>query len=228
MAGGRSTSQNIGLVLGPVVATIICVLPLPVGLSPEGLRVAGLLAWMAIWWSTEALPIPATSLLPIAFLPMIGGGSASQAVEAYFSTTVGLLFGGFVVAMGIERWNLQKRIALNIVSASGDRLKLITAGFMVASALISAWISNTATTIMMVPIALSVATSTGDKDGHFSKALLLGICYACSIGGMATPIGTPTNLIAKDWLEKNVDATIGFPQWMAFGVPASAFFPIVS
>ena len=230
MAEGGGTSRKIGLILGPTLAIIIALIPVPdaasvgeghVALTPEALRVAALLAWMAVWWSTEAIPIPATSLLPIIFLPLIGGGSATQAVEAYFSTTVGLLFGGFVVALGIERWNLHKRIALNIVSASGDRLKLITAGFMFASALISAWISNTATTLMMVPIALSVAASTGDKDGTFSKALLLGICYACSIGGMATPIGTPTNLIAKDWLEQNVGATISFPQWMAFGVPAA-------
>jgi len=220
MAAGRTTSQNIGLALGPALAVAIALLPLPEGLTPEGLRVAALLAWMAVWWSTEAIPIPATSLLPIVFLPLIGGGTANEAAEAYFSTTVVLLLGGFVVAMGIERWNLHKRIALNIVAASGDRLKLITAGFMIATAVISAWISNTATTIMMVPIALSVATSTGDRDGQFSKALLLGICYAASIGGVATPIGTPTNLIAIKWLEENAGATIGFPQWMAFGVPA--------
>lgn len=226
---GRSTAQTVGLMLGPVLALAISSIPVSghvtpegdiVGLTPEGLRVAALLAWMAVWWSTEAIPIPATSLLPIIALPLIGGGTPGQAAEAYFSTTVGLLFGGFVVAMGIERWNLHKRIALNIVSVSGDRLRLITAGFMVASALISAWISNTATTIMMVPIALSVAASTGDTNGRFSKSLLLGICYACSIGGMATPIGTPTNLIARDWLRDNAGASIGFLEWMMFGVPA--------
>ena len=220
MSGGGLSSRKIGLILGPALAIIIGSLPPPDGLSPEGLRVAALLTWMAVWWSTEAIPIPATSLLPIIFLPLIGGGTPGQAVEAYMTTTVGLLMGGFIVAMGIERWNLHKRIALNIVAASGDRLKLITAGFMLATALISAWISNTATTIMMVPIALSVAMSTGDKDGSFGRALLLGICYASSIGGVATPIGTPTNLIAIKWLEENAGATIGFPQWMAFGVPA--------
>ena len=138
MAAGRTTSQNIGLALGPALAVAIALLPLPEGLTPEGLRVAALLAWMAVWWSTEAIPIPATSLLPIVFLPLIGGGTANEAAEAYFSTTVVLLLGGFVVAMGIERWNLHKRIALNIVAASGDRLKLITAGFMIATAVISA------------------------------------------------------------------------------------------
>ncbi len=217
---GRSKAQTIGLILGPVLALLISMMPPPDGLSVEGLRVGALLVWMAVWWSTEAIPIPATSLLPIIGLPLIGGATPGQAIEAYMTTTVGLLMGGFVVAMGIERWNLHKRIALNIVAASGDRLKLIAAGFMLATALISAWISNTATTIMMVPIALSVAMSTGDKSGHFSKALLLGICYASSIGGVATPIGTPTNLIAIKWLEENTGATIGFPQWMAFGVPA--------
>ena len=217
---GRSKAQTIGLILGPVLALLIGLIPPPDGLSVEGLRVGALLAWMAVWWSTEAIPIPATSLLPLVVIPIIGAGTAGQAAAGYSSTIVLLLLGGFVVAMGIERWNLHTRIALNIVSRAGSRRRFIIAGFMIATALISAWISNTATTIMMVPIAISVAAETGDEEGHFAKAVLLGICYSASIGGVATPIGTPTNLIAIDWLRTNTGDDIGYFQWMMFGVPA--------
>ncbi len=217
---GRSKAQTIGLILGPVLALLIGLIPPPDGLSVEGLRVGALLVWMAVWWSTEAIPIPATSLLPLVVIPIIGAGTAGQAAAGYSSTIVLLLLGGFVVAMGIERWNLHTRIALNIVSRAGSRRRFIIAGFMIATALISAWISNTATTIMMVPIAISVAAETGDEEGHFAKAVLLGICYSASIGGVATPIGTPTNLIAIDWLRTNTGEDIGYFQWMMFGVPA--------
>jgi sodium-dependent dicarboxylate transporter 2/3/5 len=220
MFGGRSKAQFTGLLLGPLLAGLLLLAPQPEGLSPEGWRVAALLILMAVWWATEAIPIPATSLLPLIIIPIIGAGSAGESAAGYSSTIVLLLMGGFIVAMGIERWNLHTRIALNIVAQAGSHTRLIIAGFMLATALISAWISNTATTLMMVPIAISVARESGDKTGLFSKALLLGICYAASIGGVATPIGTPTNLIAIEWLQKNTGNDIGYLQWMAFGVPA--------
>ena len=131
-----------------------------------------------------------------------------------------LLLGGFIIALGIERWGLHKRIALNIVSRVGSHPSALIFGFMIATALLSMWISNTATTLMMVPIAISAATALKDETGRFVTALLLGICYAASIGGVATPIGTPTNLIAIQWLEENAGTTIGYAQWMSFGVPA--------
>lgn len=192
----------------------------PDGLSPVAWRVAALLVLMAVWWATEAIPIPATSLLPLVFIPLIGAGTAKEAAVGYASTTVLLLLGGFIVAMGVERWNLHSRIALNIVVRAGDHMRLVVAGFMIATAIISAWISNTATTIMMVPIAISVAFESNESSGRFEKALLLGIAYSASIGGMMTPIGTPTNLIAIDWLRTNTGEDIGFLKWMAFGIPA--------
>ena len=215
------SSRTIGLILGPVLALLLVLVGTPEGLTDEAWRVAALLVLMAVWWATEAIPIPATSLLPLVFIPLIGAGSTKEAAVGYASPTVLLLLGGFIVAMGVERWNLHSRIALNIVVRAGDHMRLIIAGFMIATALISAWISNTATTIMMVPIAISLATETGEKSGRFEKALLLGIAYSASIGGAMTPIGTPTNLIAIAWLRDNTGSDIGFIEWMAFGVPAA-------
>ncbi|MEL6860303.1 MAG: SLC13 family permease [Pseudomonadota bacterium] len=192
----------------------------PEGLSFSAWATAALLAWMAVWWATEPIPIPVTSLLPLVIIPLIGAGSAREASAGYSSPIVMLLLGGFIIALGIERWGLHKRIALNIVSRVGSHPASLILGFMIATALLSMWISNTATTLMMVPIAISAAVALKDETGRFVTALLLGICYAASIGGVATPIGTPTNLIAIQWLEENADTTIGYAQWMSFGVPA--------
>ncbi len=216
------TAKRIGLLAGPVLALALQLLPTPAGLSPAAWGVASLMTLMAVWWATEAIPIPATSLLPLVVLPLIGAGTTREASAGYSSPIVMLLLGGFIIALGIERWNLHKRIALNVVSRVGSNPGALIFGFMGATALLSMWISNTATTLMMVPIALSAAAALHDKSGRFVTALLLGVCYAASIGGVATPIGTPTNLIAIDWLENNAGATIGFPQWMAYGVPAMA------
>ncbi|WP_018149457.1 SLC13 family permease [Henriciella marina] len=194
--------------------------------TPEGLGwpawgTACLLVWMALWWATEAIPIPATSLLPLVVLPLIDAGTPRTVGGDYMHHIVVLLLGGFVIAMGIERWGLHKRIALNVVTRVGTAPRMLVLGFMVATALLSMWISNTATTLMMVPIALSAAAAVGGEDRAFPVALLLGVCYAASIGGVATPIGTPTNLIAINWLQAEAGATIGFPQWMAFGIPTA-------
>lgn len=216
------SAKRIGLVAGPALAFMLLVTPAPEGLSSSAWGVAALLALMAVWWASEAIPIPATSLLPLVLLPLIGAGSTREAAAGYSSPIVLLLLGGFIIALGIERWGLHRRIALNVVSRVGSHPAALVLGFMAATALLSMWISNTATTLMMAPIAVSAAGALKDATGRFVAALLLGICYAASIGGVATPIGTPTNLIAIDWLEQNAGATIGFPQWMAYGVPAAA------
>lgn len=194
----------------------------PEGLDTSAWGTACLLVWMAIWWATEAIPIPATSLLPLVVLPLIDAGSPRAVGADYMNHIVVLLLGGFIIAMGIERWNLHKRIALNVVHHFGSSPRLLILGFMIATALLSMWISNTATTLMMVPIALSAGAALGGDTRSFTTALLLGICYAASIGGVGTPIGTPTNLIAINWLQIEAGAEIGFPQWMAFGLPAAA------
>ncbi|MEO0883489.1 MAG: SLC13 family permease [Pseudomonadota bacterium] len=219
---GLGSAQRIGLFLGPALALGMVVLGTPDGLTFAAWATAALMVWMAVWWSTEVIPIPATSLLPLAVLPLIGAATNAEAASGYASPIVLLLLGGFVIALGIERWDLHKRIALGVVATVGGGQRGLVLGFMVATAGLSMWISNTATTLMMVPIALSAAAALDEQDRRFAVALLLGVCYAASIGGVATPIGTPTNLIAKDWLEENAGATIGYLQWMAFGVPALA------
>ncbi|RAN37094.1 SLC13 family permease [Hyphomonas pacifica] len=216
------TARRIGLVLGPALAGLMWLVGAPAGLNDAAWGTACLMALMAVWWATEAIPIPATSLLPLFVLPLIGAGRPKVVGADYASHIVLLLLGGFIIAMGIERWNLHKRIALNVVSRVGAHPYALIFGFMLATALLSMWISNTASTLMMVPIALSAATVLGACSKKFTVALLLGICYAASIGGVATPIGTPTNLIAINWLQNEVNANIGFPQWMAFGIPTVA------
>ncbi|MEO1552581.1 MAG: SLC13 family permease [Pseudomonadota bacterium] len=222
MDGSPNLAKRIGLWLGPGAAIIMLLVGAPEELNFSAWATGALLIWMAVWWATEPIPIPVTSLLPLVVVPLIGAGSAREAAAGYSSPIVMLLLGGFIIALGIERWGLHKRIALNIVANVGSRPASLIFGFMIATALLSMWISNTATTLMMVPIALSAAAALKDESGKFVTALLLGVCYAASIGGVATPIGTPTNLIAIQWLEENTGTTIGYAQWMSFGLPTLA------
>tara|TARA_R110001606_G_scaffold58012_2_gene139337 strand:- start:306 stop:1787 length:1482 start_codon:yes stop_codon:yes gene_type:complete len=231
-------AQKIGLILGPVLAGIMLLFGPPEGLSIAAWYTGALMVLMATWWATEAIPIPATSLLPLVVLPIgaaiIGHGpdavndpALAQLMPktlgaAYADHIVLLLLGGFIIALGVERWDLHKRIALNIVDRVGTSPRALIFGFMLATAVLSMWISNTATTLMMAPIAISAAAALHDKEGKFTAAVLLGVCYAASIGGVATPIGTPTNLIALKWLQEQTGQGIGFMQWMTFGVPAAA------
>lgn len=215
-----SLVRKIGFAAGPTLAALMLFAGVPDGLSFAAWATGALLVWMAIWWATEPIPIPATSLLPLIILPLVGAGTPRAIGANYAHHIVLLLLGGFIIALGIERWGLHKRIALNIVSRVGTAPKALIFGFMAATALPSMWISNTATTLMMVPIALVAADALGDKTGRFTTALLLGVCYAASIGGVATPIGTPTNLIALDFLTETTGTDIGFVAWMGFGIPA--------
>lgn len=219
-ASPHSPAQTIGLWLGPLAFAAIAFGPSFGGLPPEAQRVAGLAVWMAIWWATEAAPIAATSLLPLVALPLLGAGTERQAAAPYANPIVLLLLGGSILAVGIERWRLHARIALNALTLSGDRPRLILLGFMLATAFISMWISNTATALMMTPIALSVAATMGEDRKGFAQAMVLGVAYAASIGGIATPIGTPTNLIAMSYLKEHTGQAVSFADWMALGVPA--------
>ncbi len=220
MGPDQSIIKRICLFLGPALAGILVLQGPPDGLSVPAWATGALLIWMAIWWATEPVPIPVTSLLPIVILPLFDVASPKEVASGYAHHIVLLLFGGFLIALGIEKWGLHKRIALAIVVRIGTSPRALIAGFMIATAVLSMWISNTATTLMMVPIAISAAAALRDDTGRFITALLLGICYAASIGGVGTPIGTPTNLIAIDWLYRETGNSIGFPQWMAFGIPA--------
>lgn len=211
-------ATRLGLFIGPALALVIAVLPPPEGLEPEGMLVAAVLVLMAVWWATEAVPIAVTSLIPLGLLPLTGVASLREIAAPYADPVVLLLLGGFIMAIGIEKWNLHRRIALNVLLLSGARLKLLVGGFMLATGLLSMWISNTATSLMMAPIALSVAMAAGGGP-RLASALLLGIAYSASIGGLATPVGTPTNLIAMGWLRENAGIDISFREWMSFGLP---------
>ena len=236
----RSPRQIIGLWAGPMVFAALLFTPVPSDLlvqfsgsqlpaietyaaAQSAWVVLALLAFMAIWWVSEAIPIPVTALLPMVILPLWNVAGLGDVAGEYLHPVVVLLLGGFILARSIERWDLHERIALNVVIRFGRSRASLIGGFMIASAVLSMWISNTATAIMMVPIALSVAvalSSTHDQEDDFALALLLGIAFACSIGGLGTYIGTPTNLLIKDAIESSTGTQITFVDWMLFGLPA--------
>ncbi|UYP32057.1 DASS family sodium-coupled anion symporter [Pseudomonas sp. Z8(2022)] len=218
----------IGLILGPLLLLECLFTEPPAGLSSAAWATIGLTLLMATWWSTEAIPIPATSLLPILLIPALDIDSLNAATAPYANPTIYLFLGGFVLGLAMERWNLHKRIALMTLLAMGSKPSRQIAGFMIATAFLSMWVSNTATTIMMLPIGLSVigmltgGKETGKADHErFATALLLAIAYAASIGGISTLIGTPPNALLAAFLADNYDVQIGFGQWMLLGVPVA-------
>jgi len=215
----RTPAQRIGFWLGPLAALALAFAPSPDGLSPEAQRVAALAVWMAVWWATEAVPIGATSLLPLAFLPLAAGASGRDAAAPYADPIVLLLMGGSMLAVGIERWGLHRRLALTALAAVRGSTRVFVFAFMAVTAFLSMWISNTATALMMMPIALSVAAAAGG-DRRLTAALVLGVAYAATIGGVATPIGTPTNLIAMGFLSEELGTSVSFLDWMGIGLPA--------
>jgi sodium-dependent dicarboxylate transporter 2/3/5 len=178
---------------------------------------------MAVWWITEAIPIPATALLPLALFPVLGIGDIRASASHYANPVLYLFMGGFMIAQAMQRWGLHRRLALHILRVMGTRPRNMVGGFMLATAFLSMWVSNTATTVMMLPIGLSVIDltrrATGAADRHFALTLMLGIAYAASIGGMGTLIGTPPNALLAGFLEETYGVQIGFGQWMTIGVP---------
>jgi len=220
---------NVGRFLGPIAFFLIYYLVDTPGLAPEGKLMLGLTLWMAIWWITDAVPIAGTALLPLMVLPLSGVLNLKQVSNNYMDPTVLLYMGGFLLATSIEKWNLHKRIALNIINLLGTDLRRIVLGFMLATGFLSMWISNSATALMMLPIGLAVIgqfkNHLGDENGilstHLAKNILLGIEYAASIGGMATLIGTPTNNVLRAVVEKLYNYTIDFNEWMLFAFPFS-------
>jgi sodium-dependent dicarboxylate transporter 2/3/5 len=212
-----------GLFLAPAIALAMLLIGPPEGLEPVAWRTAAVAVLMALWWMTEALPIPATALLPLALFPLLGIADAKAAAAPYAHPLVFLFMGGFLIALAMQKWNLHRRIALSLVALFGTRPRRLVAGFMLATALLSMWVSNTATTLMMLPIALSVVQLLGsDDDDHLPIALLLGIAYAASIGGMGTLIGTPPNAFMVGFLQESYGYTIGFAEWLLIGLPLVA------
>jgi sodium-dependent dicarboxylate transporter 2/3/5 len=200
----------------------------PEGLSKPANAVLASAVWIAIWWITEALPIAVTSLLPIILFPLSGGLGLDETTASYGHKYVFLYIGGFILAIAIEKWNLHKRIALTIIKIVGTNVVFIILGFMVATAFLSMWISNTATAVMILPIGMAIVTQLKDNPDTiedenliFGKALMLSIAYSASIGGMATLIGTPPNLVLAGVVKEAYGVEITFVQWFSFGFPIS-------
>ncbi len=197
-------------------------------MSEEANAVLATTAWIAIWWITEAIPIAVTALLPIVLFPLSGGLDLSATSASFGHKYIFLYMGGFIIAIAIEKWNLHKRIALNIIKLIGSDIRKIILGFMLATAFLSMWISNTATAVMMLPIGIAIIKQLKDNPDTiedenliFGKALMLAIAYSASIGGVATLIGTPPNLVLAGIVLDTYGYEITFMQWFIFGLPIS-------
>ena len=216
-------AQRVGLVAGAAAFVLMLLLPAPAGLTVEGWRTAAAAVLMAVWWMTEAIPIPATAILPLALFPALGVLDAADAASPYANELIFLFMGGFFLAVTMEKWDLHKRIALNIMAFVGTSPNRLVLGFMLATAFLSMWISNTATTAMMLPIGIAVGEMFKPQDHQgpyeFGISLMLGVAYASSIGGIATLIGTPPNAVLAGAASELLDREIGFVQWMGVGVP---------
>jgi len=253
--GGYSIRKRVGLFLGPLLFVLMLVLPSPRGMTLHAQRMAAVALLMSVWWMTEAIPIPATWLLPLVLYPLLGivigkPGSvsgvdrlkqaAAEAAKPYAHHLIFLFLGGFMIALAMQRWNLHRRIAVNIVKKLSFSPSVLILGFMIATAFLSMWISNSATTMMMLPIALAVVAHIAEqnkKDGEavegdprrsrFAVCMMLGIAYAASIGGVGTLIGTPPNVLLARHAEEHLGKRIDFLEWMKVGLPfVIVFLPI--
>ncbi len=222
-----SITKRAGLILGPVLFCILLLSPYQI-MSPLADKVIAVASWMIVWWITEAVSISVTALLPLILFPITGVMDIKEVSQNYGSSIVFLFFGGFVMALALEKVNLHKRIALSIIKLTGTSPNKIILGFMLATALLSMWISNTASTLVMLPIGLSVIQLLIDdtdgftkNDRNFALSIMLGIAYAANSGGIATIIGTPPNSVLVGFLESEYNQTIYFLDWMAMGLPFS-------
>ena len=221
-------NRRVGFFLGIALFLIIMVLPVPAGMNSAAWRVVAITALMAVFWITEAIPMAATALIPVACYPILGIADSPAVTASYGNTIIYLLMGGFFIAVTMERWNLHRRIAFNAIRLTGTTPAKMILGFAIATLCLSMWVSNTATAIMMIPIGIAVISSlTGQttdpdqqrKEANFSKALMLMIAYASTIGGITTLIATPANAIAAGMLQNAYGLNITFLQWMMVGTP---------
>ena len=222
-----SNSKKVGLFLGPVFFLLILLWPQPL-LSTQGDAVIAVALWMVTWWLTEAVSISVTALLPLLLFPLLDIMPIAEVGNNYGSPIIFLFFGGFVMALALEKVNLHRRIALNIIRITGTTPNKVVLGFMIATASLSMWISNTATTVVMLPIAMSVIKllihdidGFTKKDRNFAVSVLLGIAFSANAGGIATVIGTPPNSILIGLLENEYQIEISFLKWMVFALPFS-------
>jgi sodium-dependent dicarboxylate transporter 2/3/5 len=223
---GFPRHRLIGLLAGPAAAAIVLASPAPDGLSQQGWWTAAVGIWMALWWMTEALPLAVTALLPVILFPLLGLRSLEATTPSYAHPLIFLFLGGFLLARALHVWGLDKRLALRTLAVVGSSPRRMIAGLMAVTAFLSMWVSNTATTMVMLPIGLSVVASLPDHQDQEEKtaaglapALLLGIAYAATIGGMGTIIGTPPNALFAAFMAEAYGIEIGFFRWMWIGVP---------
>ena len=222
---------RVGRILGPLIFTLMLFFEdSQAAMSPEAWRVAAVALWMAVWWATEAIPVSVTAFLPLVLFEPLGISSLRDAAAPYANPNIYLYLGGFMLATAIERWNLHRRISLAILDRVGTDGRRLVAGFMVTGALLSMFMTNTSTSLMLLPIVLSVVRvmreNVVDADTktmqNFEVVMLLGVAYACSIGGLATLVGTPPNLLLVGHMAENYGLEISFARWMLVGVPVTA------
>ena len=230
----RLNKNILGLIIGPLLFLAIMIFVDAEGLSFEAKCILASTAWMAVWWVTECVPISVTALLPIVLFPLTGGMDLATTTAAYGHKLVFLFVGGFLIALAIEKWHLHKRLALNIIRVTGSNKSRVILGFMLATAFLSMWISNTATSIMILPVGLAIISQLKDdpktienENEVFGKSLMIAIAYSASIGGMATLIGTPPNMVLAGVVEESYGIKLNMFDWMKFGVPLSSFLLII-
>ena len=230
-----SSIRKIGLILGPLLFLGTLFMPAPEGMSMEAKRAAAVVLLMAVWWITEAVEMAVTSLIPLVLFPVLGILPSEKTAPYYTDHVIFLYFGGFVVALAIQKWNLHRRIALHTIKLVGTQPTRLVLGFMIATAFLSMWMSNTACAMMMFPIGMAVAQQLAGEEGqkpdrrvldNFGSVLMLAIAYSSSVGGIGTLIGTPTNLVFSGAAPKLVPGApeIQFLKWMAIGVPVVIIF----
>lgn len=215
-------AKRMGLWGGLAVFLAMLFIGAPSGMEPAAWQVAALTILMAIWWMTEALPLTVTALLTFLALPMMGVMTAKETASQFYSPILFLILGGAFIALAIERVGLHRRVALAILARAGNGKTGLLLAFMIATALLSMLISNTSTTLIMLPIALAVLTSGGVKQNEtegFAGALIMGIAFAASIGGIGTIVGSPTNAIAAGLINQQLGIDINFVTWMQYGLP---------
>ncbi|MFC3040381.1 SLC13 family permease [Virgibacillus xinjiangensis] len=223
-----SKGQLVGLILGPFLFVMMMLFFTPEGLSFEARAVLASTLWIATWWISEAIPIPATSLLPIILLPVLGALDSDTVVSSYGDDIIFLFLGGFFIATAMEKWNLHQRMALAIIHMIGTSTNRIILGFMVATGFLSMWVSNTAAVMMMIPIGLAIVYQVSEslkgeeQQGElkkFEKAIIFGVGYGGTLGGLGTLIGTPPNIILAGQVEQLFGIEISFLDWLLFGAP---------
>jgi solute carrier family 13 (sodium-dependent dicarboxylate transporter), member 2/3/5 len=225
----KSRDWAYGAIIGIVALAAVLVIPPPSDIPVAAWRVAGVAFLMATWWITEALPIPATALIPLVLFPLLGVSSMRGTAAPYADPIIFLFLGGFIIGTSMQRWALHKRIGLRAIMLIGTSPRRLIGGFMLATALLSMWISNSATAIMMLPVAASVLALLNASDDadqisqqNLGIALMLAVAYGASIGGLGTLIGTPPNALLAAYMAREHGVTIGFAQWMALGLPLVA------